>query len=128
MYGNKGCGPGGGGNFRHLRTLGNSIMYKGKYFGQMRPPRGVGKNKAKSKKQGRNKAFLLFRTKNREEIRKWVGENIKIDGQNIYPWWIFRTFTKSASDSVEFPVILQNYWIIYIYGNIYIDYHFSKTK
>ena len=49
------------------------------------PPRGVGKNKAKSKKQGRNKAFLLFRTKNREEIRKWVGENIKIDGQNIYP-------------------------------------------
>ena len=39
----------------------------------------MGKNKAKSKKQGRNKAFLLFRTKNREEIRKWVGENIKID-------------------------------------------------
>ena len=32
---------------------------------------------------------------------------------------MFRTFTKAASNSVEFLVILQNYWIINIYGNVW---------
>ena len=66
--------------FYGVHTRDQNVKVKGKYFGKMRPPRGGGKNKAKSKKQGRNKAFLLFRIKNREEIRKWEGENIQIDG------------------------------------------------
>ena len=66
------------------------------------PLPGVGENKAKSKKQGRNEAFLLFRTKNREEIRKWVGGNIQNDGQNIYPWGYFLGLCSMFANSSDF--------------------------
>ena len=41
--------------------------------------------------------------------------------------WIFRTFTKTASNSVEFLVILQNYWIINSYCNKYSTSRFLEV-
>ena len=42
----------------------------------------------KSKNREEIRLFYCLALKNREEIRKWVGENIENVGQNIYPWGI----------------------------------------
>ena len=92
-------------SYERFRFTYCTFYVKGKYLDQMLPnpppphPPEVGKCFSKTRKTGRNRAYLL---KDREELEKWAGENIEILGHNIFPWkpctwtWAKRHVTKNS--------------------------------
>ena len=54
---------------------------------------------------------LLKSIRNYVELLKFLGK--------VREKWLFRTFPKTTSNCAELLGIMQNYWIINIYGNIY---------
>ena len=65
--------------YRSMQTLFDFIT-RGKYLGQMRWK----KTRQNSKIREERRLFYCLALKNREEIRKWMGENIGNVGPNIY--------------------------------------------